>query len=153
MRVECANESRCVSTSDAAPYGYWLGESSPATRDRLSVRSGLNVGLRRVEGQARVTLANADSRIDVKDILEVGQDLAPEVTWPAIVGTELILQTPPWNQGGLLEIAHPVGEPDVEVDGQGRSLELTDGSEIHGDGRTSDVLEEVPTQDGMRSPG
>ena len=28
------------------------------------MRSGLNVGLRRVEGQARVTLANADSRED-----------------------------------------------------------------------------------------
>ena len=123
MRVECANESRCVSTSDAAPYGYWLGESSPATRDRLSVRSGLNVGLRRVEGQARVTLANADSRIDVKDILEVGQDLAPEVSQPGIVGPELSLQTLPRDQRWFLEIAHPVGEPDVEVHGNERDLE------------------------------
>ena len=79
------------------------------------------MGWRREETKAGIGLTDADSRIDTKDILEVGQSLAPEVTWPAIVGTELILQTLPWNQRGFPEIAHPVGEPDVEVDGQGRS--------------------------------
>jgi len=131
VRVECANESRCVTTSGAAPHGFWLREPPPARRDRLSVRSGLNVGWRRVESQARVRLADADSRIDVKDILEVGQDLAPEVPEPPIVGPELGLEILPRNETRLAEVAHPVGKPHVEVNGEGRSLQLTDGSEVH----------------------
>ena len=91
------------------------------------------MGWRRVEGQARVTLANADSWIDIKNILEVSQDLALEVTWPAIVGTELILKTPPWDHRRFLEIAHAVGQPDVEIDGEWRSLQMMDRSEIQGD--------------------
>jgi hypothetical protein len=91
------------------------------------------VGWRRVEGQARVTLTNADSWIDIKNILEVSQDHALEVTWPAIVGTELILQALPWNQRGLPQIAHAVGEPRVKVDGEWRSLQLPNRSEIHRD--------------------
>ena len=99
--------------------------------------------------QARVGLTDSDCRVDVKDIFEVGQGLALELTWPAIVGTELSLQALPWNQRGLLQIAHPEGEPDVEVDGEWRSLQLTDGSEIDGDGGKRDRFEEFLAQEYM----
>ena len=127
----------------------WLGPESPA--DDPTSPSG-NMGWRRVETQADVSVPDTNSRINMKDIGEVIQSLASEVTRPGIVGAELCLKTLPRNHGWFPQIAHPVGEPGVEVDGERRSLQLTDRSEIHGDGRTLDFLEEALTQDDVRSP-
>jgi len=81
--------------------------------------SGLDVRWRRVEAQAGVRLADPDCRILAEDFLELSQHLASEVSRPCVVGADLILQTLPRDECRLLKIAHPVGEPDVEVDGEG----------------------------------
>jgi len=57
--------------------------------------------LRRVEVQADVILARPDSRVDAKDICEVSQDLAPEVSRAGVIGSELRLETIPRNQRGF----------------------------------------------------
>jgi hypothetical protein len=79
------------------------------------------MGWRRMQAQAGVSLANPECWIDANDLLELVDSAASEVPQPGIVGTELRLQALPRNQRGFPEIAHPVGEPDVEVDGKGRS--------------------------------
>ena len=127
----------------------WLGPESPAD-DPASPSS--NMGWRRVETQADVSVPDTNSRINMKDIGEVIQSLASEVTRPGIVGAELCLKILPRNHGWFPQIAHPVGEPGVEVDGERRSLQLTDRSEIHGDGRTRDLFGNVLAQDDVRSP-
>jgi len=105
-----------------------------------------------VETQAGVCLTDADGRVDPDDSFDKAQSPASEVSRPRVVGSELILQTFPRNHGGFPEITHPVGEPNVEVDGEGRSLQLTDRSKVHRDGRTRYLIEEVLTQDDVRSP-
>ena len=112
--------------------------------------SGLDVGRRRVELQAGVCLANAESRVGANDICEVSQYLASEVTWPAIVGPELGLETLPWDYRGLPQVAHPVSEPHIEVDGEGRSFEMVEGSQVDRYSSTRDLCEETLTQ---RDPG
>ena len=102
--------------------------------------------------QTGVTLANPDSRVNAKDILEVSQGLPSEVSRPGMGGAELSLKAFPRNRRRLLEIAHPVGEPDIEVDGQGRSLQLMDRSEIDGHCGPRDFLEEDLTQCDLRTP-
>ena len=111
------------------------------------------MGWRRVGTKAGIGLTDADSRIDTKDIWEVGQSLAPEVSQPCIVRPELCLQTFPGNQGRLLEIAHPVGKPHVEVDGEGRPSQMTDRAQVNRDGRAGDLVEEVLAQYDLRWPG
>jgi hypothetical protein len=76
---------------------------------------------RRVETEAGFRLGEANGWVDPNDGFEVFRDPASEVSRPRVVGAELILQTFPRDERRFLEIAHPVGEPDVEVDGQGRS--------------------------------
>jgi len=70
---------------------------------------------------------------------------ASEVSRPGIVGTALSLKTLPRDERRFPEIAHPVGEPHIQVDGEGRSLQLMDRSEIHGDRRPRDFFEEDPS--------
>lgn len=65
------------------------------------MRSGLNVGWGGVKLEAGVSLGNADSRVDAKDICEVSQGLAPEVSPAGIVGSELGLETLPGNRRRL----------------------------------------------------
>ena len=105
-----------------------------------------------VEAQSGIGRTDPNSRVDPNDSFEIVESSAPEVSCPRVVGAELCLQTFPGNQSRLLEIAHPVGEPDVEVDGEGRSLQLTDRSEIDRDSRAGDLFEEVLAQDDVRSP-
>jgi len=81
----------------------------------------LDMGWRRMQAQAGVILANPECRIDANDLLELSESLASEVSRPGIGGAELSLKAFPRNHRRFLEIAHPVGEPDVKVDGQGRS--------------------------------
>ena len=118
MRVECSNESRWVSTSDAAPHGFWLGEPPPARRDRLSVRSGLNVAWRRVETQAGVSLPNADSRVDANDIAEINENMAPEDS-AATVGSANFMIPPdfdPHDIRGEKNKDRSVIEPEMPAD-------------------------------------
>jgi hypothetical protein len=102
--------------------------------------------LRRVETQARASASDANSGVDAEDICEVSQCLAPEVPTPGIVGPELGLETLPRDHCWLPEIAHPKSEPGIEIDGEGRSLQVIDGSEIDWDSRARSLLEEVPAQ-------
>jgi len=51
----------------------------------------LNVGWRRVEKQARVSLTDAGVGINVQDLAQVGQEAASEVPGPRIVGAKLVL--------------------------------------------------------------
>ena len=77
------------------------------------------MGWRRMQAQAGVSLASPECRIDANDLLELSQTLASKVPRPRVVGSELILQTFPRDERRFLEIAHPVCEPDVEVDREG----------------------------------
>jgi hypothetical protein len=97
-------------------------------------------------------VADTNSWVDAENICEVSQDLAPEVSRSGIVGPELRLEARPGDHREFLEVAHSVGEPHIVVDGEGRSLQLTDRSEIDGDGRTRDLLEEVLTQHDLGTP-
>ena len=99
----------------------------------LRLRSLMNVGRGGVETQSGISLAHPNSRVDPKHSLEMGYDLAPEISRPRIAGPELSLQALPWHERGLPQIAHAVGEPHVKVDGEGRSLQLPNRSEIYRD--------------------
>ena len=105
-----------------------------------------------METQAGVSLGNTDGGVDAEDLHEVSRGLTAEVARPGIVGAELGLETVPRDQRRFPEIAHPVGEPDVEIDRQRRAFELMDRSEIHGDCGTGDLLEKVLTQDNLGPP-
>jgi hypothetical protein len=75
--------------------------------------------LRRVETRAGASASDENSGVDAKDRFEMDQSLAAEVSRSGIVSPELGLETLPWDHCWLPEIAHPVGEPDVEVYGHG----------------------------------
>ena len=79
-----------------------------------------------------MSAADTNSWVGTKNFLELSQDLASEVSRPRVVGAELSLETLPRNDCGPLELAHPVGQPHIKVDGEWRSLQQTDCSEIHG---------------------
>ena len=81
-----------------------------------------DVGSRRVESQAGFGLAYPDCRVDANDLLKSSDSIGSEVPQPRIVGSELDLQTLPGNHCWFPKIAHPVGEPDLEVEREGRSL-------------------------------
>ena len=113
---------------------------------------GLDVRRRRVKEQAGVSLPKAHSRVDTDDFMKVGAEAPPKIPRPRIVGTKLILEGIPWDQAWPPEVAHPVGEPDVEIDRQWRALQLMDGWEIEGYGGASDFLEELAAEDELWSP-
>ena len=77
---------------------------------------------RRQEQEACRLIREACRGVGLQDVGQVAEESPLEVPEPPVIGAKLSLQTLPRNQGRLLEIAHPVGEPDVEVDGEGRSL-------------------------------
>ena len=110
---------RCL-MSKARPHhreiAALFAESCGKLGARLSTRPGLYVRWRRVETQAGISLTDADSRVDAKNICEVIQDLAPEISWPGIVGPALSLKTFPRDERRFPEIAHPVGKPHVKID-------------------------------------
>jgi hypothetical protein len=85
------------------------------------VRSDLNGRWRRVRAQASVSVADTSSWVRTKGVCDVDQSLALEDPPPETVGSELRLQTLPRNQRRSPEIAHPVGESNVEVDGVSRA--------------------------------
>jgi len=66
----------------------------------LSAGSSRNMRSRRIEVQAGVCLANAESRVDANDICEVSQGFAAKVAQPSIIGPELGLETFPGDQRG-----------------------------------------------------
>jgi hypothetical protein len=113
----------------------------------------VNVGWRRVEQQSGVCLPEADSGVDAEDFMKVGAETAPKVPRPKIGSTKLILQSLPWNQARPPEVAHPVGEPDVDVDRQWRYLQSFDGSEIDRHSGVGNLLEELAAEDEFWSPG
>ena len=83
----------------------------------------------------------------------MGAETAPKVPRPKIGSTKLILQSLPWNQARPPEVAHPVGEPDVDVDRQWRALQEFDGPEIDRYGGAGDFLEELAAEDEFWIPG
>jgi len=107
---------------------------------------------RRVETEAGFRLGEANGWVDPNDGFEVFRDPASKVSRPEVVGSELSLETLPRNQRRLLEIAHPVGEPGVEVDGQGGGIENVEGSQVDRHCRTGDLCKEILAQDDVRSP-
>ena len=119
----------------------------------MSISSGLNVGWRRVKQQAGVGLPEADSGVDADDFVKVSAETPLKIPRPRVGGTKLVLQGFPWNQARPPEVAHPVGEPDVDIDRQWRALQRFDGSEIDRYGRTGDLLEELAAEDEFWIPG
>ena len=95
----------------------------PRTPPDLSVRSGLNVEWRRVKHQTSVRLPEADSGVDADDVQQVGTETPSKIPRPRIGGTKLVLQGFPWDRARPAQIAHPVGEPDVDIDRQWRALQ------------------------------
>ena len=63
--------------------------------------------------------------VDVDDIGQVGQELPLEIPWPPVVGTKLGLESLPRDEARLAEVAHSVGEPRVDVEGERRALQIS----------------------------
>ena len=102
----------------------------PKTPPDLFVRSGWNVGWRRVKHQAGVRLPEAESGVDADDVPQVVAETPSKIPRPSVGGSKLELQGFPWNQARPAEVAHPIGEPDVDVGRQWRTLQVFDGSEL-----------------------
>ncbi len=113
----------------------------------------MNVGWRRVKQQAGGRLPEADSRVDAYDFMKVGAETSAKIARARVGGTELVLQGFPWNQARPPEVAHPVGEPDVGVDRQWRSLQSFYGSEMDRYGGAGDFVEELAAEDEFWIPG
>jgi len=108
---------------------------------------------RRVKQQAGVRLPEADSGVDADDVSKVGAETPSKIPRPSIGGSKLVLQGFPWNQAWPAKVAHPVGEPDVDVGRQWRALQVVDGSEIDWYGGAGDFLEELAAEDEFWIPG
>jgi len=106
----------------------------------------LDVGRGRVKQQAGVRLPEAESGVGADDFMKVSAETPLIIPGPSIGGSKLELQGFPWNQAWPAQIAHPVGEPDVGVDRQWRSLQSFDGSEIDRYGGAGDLLEELAAE-------
>jgi hypothetical protein len=113
----------------------------------------LNVGWRREEQETRVSLPKADNGVDADDFMKVSAETPPKIPRPSIGGSKLELQGLPWNQARPAQVAHPVGEPDVDIDRQWRALQEFDGPEIDRYGGAGDFLEELATEDKFWIPG
>jgi len=92
----------------------------------LFVGLGLNVGWRRVKQQTGVSLSKADSGVDADDFMKVSTETPLKTPRSSIGGSKLGLQGFPWNQAWPPEVAHHVGEPDVDIDCQWRALQEFD---------------------------
>ena len=98
-------------------------------------------------------MAEADTGIDAQDAPYVGAEAPAKVPRPSIGGSKLELQSLPWNQAWPPEVAHAVGEPDVDVDCQWRASQLMDGWEIDRYGGASDFSEKLAAEDKFWLPG
>jgi len=113
----------------------------------------VNVGWRRVKQQSGVCLPEADSGVDADDFMKVGAETPPKIPRPRVGSTKLILEGIPGNQARPAQIAHPVGEPDVDIDCQWRALQYFNGSGVDRHGGAGDFLEELAAQDELWIPG
>lgn len=111
------------------------------------------MGWRREEQETRVSLSEADTGVDADDFTKVGVETPPKIPRPRVGCTKLLFQGIPWNQAWPPEVAHPVGEPDVGIDGQWRSLQELYDSEIDRNGGAVYLLKELPAEDEGRTPG
>ena len=64
-----------------------------ANAPALFVGLGLNVGWRRVEQQAGVRLAEADSGVGAYNLTQMREETPPEVPRPSVVGAKLTLKS------------------------------------------------------------
>jgi len=110
------------------------------------------VGWGRVKQQTGISLSEADGGVDGYDFMKVGAETPSKVPTPSIGGAKLILQGIPWDRARPAQIAHPVGEPDVDIDRQWRALQEFDGPEIDRYGGVSDLLKEVAAESDLGAP-
>ena len=66
--------------------------------------------------------------VDANDLRHLRTESGLEISNPGIVGSRLSLQRTPRNQARSPEIAHSVGQPALDIQGEGRALEETDRS-------------------------
>ena len=74
---------------------------------------------RRHEQEACRLIREAGRGVGVQDVGQVAEELPLEVPEPPVVGAKLSLKAFPRDQSRSSQIAHPVGEPDVDVERQG----------------------------------
>ena len=74
---------------------------------------------RRPKQQARWLLSEAHSGVDVQHVGEVAEELPLEVSQPPVISAELCLKRFPRDETRLSEVAHPIGQPGVDIEGEG----------------------------------
>ena len=80
-------------------------------------------------------------------MLEQGPLEVPETLGVGtIVGPELHLQSLPRNEDPLPEVAHPIGQPAVDINGHGRALKGSQDTLVNGDRAGNNFVEEIPPQ-------
>lgn len=112
----------------------------------------LCVGWTGVKHHAGGDLPSANLRIDPRDDTQMGEESPPEIPGPTVCGTELVLQGSPRNPAWSTQIAHPVGEPGVDVDRQGRALQQVNCPEVDRHCRTSHLLEGLTAEPELGMP-
>ena len=101
------------------------------------------MGRRGLEEKAGGSLGTPGAGVEEEDVGEAGEEAAAEVAAAAVVGAELGLEGGPGDEAGAAEVAQAVGEPGVDVEGQGRAAEGAEGAEVDGHGVAEDLVEEV----------
>ena len=108
---------------------------------------------RRTEPESSTCLRDASPRIDTQNENERAQEPAAEVRGPSVVRAKLLPEGIPGNEARPSQVAHPVGEPDVDVEGEWRALEEAERSQVDRDRASCGLLEELAAEDDSRLPG
>ena len=88
----------------------------------------------------------------MQDVGKPAEELPPEVVRALVVGTELSPKGLPGNQARLSQIAHSVGEPDVDVEGERRAFQEVERPQVDRDGGPGDLFEELVAEDDPGAP-
>jgi hypothetical protein len=113
--------------------------------------SGSDVTRRRTEPESSHRLTQSCSRVHVQDEAESLEESATKVGESGVLRPELSLQCTPRDQAWPAQVAHPIGEPDVDIQSQWRAFEDLERAPIDGDGRLRDLVEELMTEERSRN--
>jgi hypothetical protein len=76
-------------------------------------------------------------------VAKVPEESPLEIPRSPVVGTKLCLEGFPGDEARLPQVAHSVGEPRVDVEGERRALERLEGPEVDGHGVSNEFVTEL----------
>jgi len=82
----------------------------------------------------------------VEMLKEIPFEVAIATLIGCIISPKLHLQGLPGNGGLLSEVAHPVGEPTVNINGHGGTLQPSQGPAVDGNWSRDDFIEKLRPQ-------